>query len=630
MKPNPTPPVPNTRNGGLQHTSNALRSPSGEGNMRWKAALPIELDFSSLKLSSAVSAEGYTSSSTTLTPFESFQGTILDKLVERNSNPHVKKVLKENFTPAKAPKEAQNKRLIMSPPPWISELDPKDQIIMMTPAYIVRKPAADAAANLSQENYPLQNFVSWPILAEFLKELVADMPSFRFSFKVEGQTYTAHSKPTRHSTIFTPQGAEKINTTFTPEGWEGKFEAAPNSADYFASNPPTPSRGSSSSSGAKRSQPKSRESSGSNPYPIIDDSDQPKNEETAAPTKAGSKFTPDEWAETFKPNTFVAGPPAPTPARGYSRSGTTRRQKAAAASARTASKPRTAAVESDSDSGPLFMGPRPVSKNGKKGTFTDGDMAGSPNAMDIDPPQSIGGVRNVPVEPSRPEWRTGQPSAFSSAVQSPDIENTTKQAPPPSQAQFDGQAADQDQGDLNINFNDFKTTEPFMAAAQGLSSFADLKSDLPFSSQASSAVPFPRSFDSKELVLPPPPRGPKPPSTATRPTSEVFDAYLGKMRAYMNCWVKFDAQMVGHFAVRNEAVQMVSRQKVDWLGTLGDAHLDEYLENVRQDERAREWWATAAEKHREKMEEFKWVKSVFRDGPQQARRPSGLFGEVVV
>lgn len=181
---------------------------------------------------------------------------------------------------------------------------------------------------------------------------------------------------------------------------------------------------------------------------------------------------------------------------------------------------------------------------------------------------------------------------------------------------------------MKTNFEDFKTTEPFMQTVQGLGSFAELKSDLPFQSKASSAVPFPKSFDSRELVLPPPPRGPKPPSTDTRPTSDVFDDYLNKMRAYMAEWNKFDARMVGHFAVRNEAVQMVSRQKVDWLGTLGDAHLNEYLENVREDERAREWWATAVEKHREKMEEFKWVKSVFRDGPQQARKPSGLFGEV--
>ena len=271
------------------------------------------------------------------------------------------------------------------------------------------------------------------------------------------------------------------------------------------------------------------------------------------------------------------------------------------------------------------MGPRPVSKNGKIG-----DIQGSPMEMDIDPPNtSSGGARNVNVEPSRPEWRTGQPSAFNSAVQSPDLDQT-KQAPPPAQPQFQQQFDGQIEqgGDLKTNFEDFKTTEPFMQTAQGLGSFADLKSNLPFQSKASSAVPFPKSFDSRELLLPPPPRGPKPPSTETRPTSHVFDAYLDKMRAYMAEWITFDAQMVGHFAVRNEAVQMVSRQKVDWLGTLGDAHLDEYLENVRQDERAREWWATAVEKHREKMEEFKWVKSVFRDGPQKAKKSSGLFGEV--
>lgn len=618
--PSPARAIPTTRSGVLLHNASALNTPSGDSSLKWKARLPSELDFSSL--SSPITPEAFSSSPATLTPFESFQGTILDKLVEKNSDlnlkPRSKGILKEYTTSIKEPKEAQDPWLLMSPPPWMSELDSTDKIMIMTPAYIVRKPAAAVAAKLNQKDYPLQNFVSWPALTKYLKELAADMPTFRFSFKVEGQTYTAHSNPTRYSTAFTPQGTEKINTTFTPEDWHGKFEAG----DYFAGtgNPPTPSRASSSSSGAKRAPPKAHASSSANPYPIIDTEipNQSKSGETA-PSPGGPRFTPDEWAETLKAPIFAA-PPTPAPPRGYSRSGTTRRQKTAAASGK-ASKPRTAAVESDDDSDHIFMGSRPVSKNGKKGTFTDGDMAGSPNAMDIDPP-ATGGARNVNVEPSRPEWRTGQPSGL--GFQSPD-ESPPQSAPP--QPQFDGQA---ELEDLKTNFNDFKKTEPFMTPAKGLSSFADLKTDLPFQSKASSAVPFPKTFDSKELILPPPPKGPKAPitSSATRPSSEVFNAYLSKMAAYMAEWIRFESQMVGHFQVRNEAVKMVSRTKSDWLGTLGDAHLDEYLENVRQDERVREWWATAVDKHKETMEVFKWVKGIFRDGAQEAR-PQGLYGEVV-
>ena len=626
--------------GALYHNASALnantfRAPSGDDRLKWTGKLPTVLDFSSL--ASPITPEDFATSPTTL-PFESFQRNILDKLVEKNSpssssirklsksvKPR-KSILKENREPSQQPKNNQEPlSSATAKPSWMNKMDPSDIITLTNKDYVIRMPSVNAGAkgNLALRPPPdFRSYGSWPEALKDVAEIAADKPSFRFSFNVDGQTYTAHSNPSRFST-FTPQGTEKINTTFTPEDWHGKFQAG----DYFSGeNPPTPSRASSSSSGAKRASPQARGKSINNPYPIIDDESYKqayKGSETTTPQP--TKFTPDEWAETFQPAVFTAKP-TPAPPRGYSRSGTSRRQKHATAPSKSTKQPRAVEVESDDESDPLYMaGSRPTSKNGKKGAFTDGQFAGSPNAMDIDPPAPASGPRNVNVEPSRPEWRTGQPSGLGFAT--PD-ESPTRTGPPlpPKQPQFDGLV---EEGDLRTNFEDFKKTEPFLTPAKGLSSFADLKVAVPFPSMASSAVPFPKSFDSKDLQLPPPPKCPTAPSVSTRPSSEAFQAYVQKMISYINAWAAFEAKMIGHFRARSESVQMVNTENPGWIGTLGDAHLDEYLENLRQDEKAREWWALAVEKHTKAMEDYKWVKTVFRDGPQSARKSSKLFGEVV-
>lgn len=629
--------------GALYHNASALnantfRAPSGDDSLKWTGKLPTVLDFSSL--ASPITPETFATSPSTL-PFESFQGNILDKLVEKNSpssssmgklskltKPR-KSILKENREPTQEPKDNQDPSSspLMAKPSWINKLNSSDIILVTNEDYVIRMPSVDA---VTKRNWALRTlpafhcYGSWPEALRDVAGIAADKASFRFNFNVDGQTYTAHSNPSRFPT-FTPQGTEKINTTFiTPEEWHGKFQAG----DYFSGeNPPTPSRASSSSSGAKHAPPKARRDSINNPYPIIDESPKQayKGSETTTPQPV--KSTPDEWkwTETFQPAVFAAQP-TPAPPRGYSRSGTTRRQKHATAPGKSTKQPRAVEVESDDESDPLYMaGSRPTSKNGKKGAFTDGQFAGSPNAMDIDPPAPASAVRNVNVEPSRQEWRPGQPSGL--GFTTPD-ESPTRTGPPlpQKQPQFDGQI---EEGDLKTNLDDFKNTEPFTTPAKGLSCFADLKSALPFQSMASSGVPFPKSFDSKDLQLPPPPKCPVAPSVSTRPSSEVFQAYVQKMISYINAWTAFEAKMIGHFRARSQSVQMVNNENPGWIGTMGDAHLDEYLENLRQDEKAREWWALAVEKHTKAMEDYKWVKTVFRDGLQSARKPSGLFGEVL-
>ncbi|PMD23492.1 hypothetical protein NA56DRAFT_701794 [Hyaloscypha hepaticicola] len=110
--------------------------------------------------------------------------------------------------------------------------------------------------------------------------------------------------------------AENISTTFTPEDWEGKFEAG---GDYFKPDPkaggpvPSPARGrtQSGSRSRGRSPVKAR------PLPGEVPSFAPPTE--ATPTEPpGAKFSAEEWNQTFKPGTFAPPPPRgpiPTPMR---------------------------------------------------------------------------------------------------------------------------------------------------------------------------------------------------------------------------------------------------------------------------------------------------------------------------
>jgi hypothetical protein len=193
----------------------------------------------------------------------------------------------------------------------------------------------------------------------------------RFSFNVNDDTFkNTDSRPNR----FTSSSAENISTKFSTEDWDGKFEAG---ADYFrpeqkATGVPPRSRAQSGSRSRGRSPIKVR------PTDAHYMQQPQQGQEPVLESPGGTKFSPQEWADTFKPQTF-APPPAPTvPGR------------------QTPSRKRTnptlrptmggnAAVVDDgetSDEKPLFTGRKPPAS-----------PVPSPDAMDVDTPP----VTNITV-----------------------------------------------------------------------------------------------------------------------------------------------------------------------------------------------------------------------------------------
>ena len=464
----------------------------------------------------------------------------------------------------------------------------------------------------------------WPGFREFQEFLEhnvnnnANPEPFSFTFNVDGATYTANSNriPEAFTSSSAENVAENVNTTFTPEDWHGKFQAG---EDYFGStNQPNLSRARSDGNTPAFGSPSKRrpfvntETDTSAIDPETLSQSQSAGAAETSPPPTGPKFSADEWKKTFAEPIFT-NPPQPTPARAFSRPGTSRRNKTGSSSSK-GPKPKATVVDSDDDE-PVIIGSRPASSHSKSKFSTEGDFVGSPNAMDIDPKpaptRSASTVRNVPLEPSRPEWRSGEPNFDT-------VPSTQKS----------GQQQGQD-GDLKATFNDFKNTAPFSVLSTGLNDFADLKTTLPFESKASSTVPFAKGFGTNKLELPQPPKGPSPPAiapNAPRPSSDAWKAYSNQMIAYMNAWKQFNTRMLNHFAARRDEVDSMGS---NWMFAIGDKDLLKYIEGQKEDEKIREWWDVASHKHMKTMEDFAWAKKVFRDGQQDAgARSNPLFGEV--
>jgi hypothetical protein len=406
---------------------------------------------------------------------------------------------------------------------------------------------------------------------------------------------------------------ENISTTFTPEDWHGKFQAGD---DYFGKDTTAaPSRGSSGSRTRNRSPPKPRrpqvntQERHANVEPTA--TGQPQTAEPLSASPAGAKFTAEEWNETFKPQVFAPPPhPSPGPSRTYSIN-TTRRTRVSPPDSKT--NPMAASVDDDDDDNddedePLHMGTRPIPKSGSDAPSpfaTD-----YPNAMDIDPPL-VNEARKVNVEPSRPEWRAGDGNGIS-----PPLATPTPQARP-SSSHSNGTNPSLAKGrvvsdNLAANFADLKNVEPLYQPATGLNSFADLGSKLPFESKAAPSIPISRNVGN--LSLPPPPKGPSPPTiehNAPRPSPTSWASYMASFKAYMAEWDKFNTKMLNHFGARKAETDALPR---GWMNAFGGSEITKYFEGLKEDEKVREWWDVACQKHRKAVEDFIWAKEVFKSG----------------
>ncbi|KAF4774177.1 DnaJ domain-containing protein [Colletotrichum scovillei] len=230
--------------------------------------------------------------------------------------------------------------------------------------------------------------------------------------------------------------------------------------------------------------------------------------------------------------------------------------------------------------------------------------ANSPNAMDIDPPQTgtsqkrdhSNSARNIPVEPSRPEWRPGN------GLQ----ENGPKL--PARKPEFNpNNAGSEDSEEFRASLADLKNVAPFAQNSSGLGSLNDLKMSLPFESQPSGRAPIDKEKKAS-LDFPVIPQAPRPPPTFAvnlKPTGGAWQKYTQDFQSYVLRWEIFNAQVIEHFNARKANIaDLRARKGYSFLVSRGDDEIHEYLEWMAQDKEVRRKWAVACEDHEARIREF--------------------------
>ena len=187
----------------------------------------------------------------------------------------------------------------------------------------------------------------------------------RFSIPVDENTFQrTNSSPFRaHST-------ESINSKFAPEEWKGTFEG---DANHFA--PEQKAAHMAKTRSRAQSGSRSRGRSPIKPRPVDTNFTGPRPETEIPQSPGGTKFSKDEWAGTFKPQTFMPPPPAPLPKQPAM---PTRRPRGPSIRPTMG----TAAVIEDSDT----PDEKPLFKGRKNSASTATPQPKSPDAMDVDTP----------------------------------------------------------------------------------------------------------------------------------------------------------------------------------------------------------------------------------------------------
>ncbi|RAL60337.1 hypothetical protein DID88_000113 [Monilinia fructigena] len=378
-----------------------------------------------------------------------------------------------------------------------------------------------------------------------------------FSMKLDDGIFS----PTQPNT-FPRSSADRINTKFSSEEWHGKFEAG---GDYFVPEQKTTQiplhsrvRTQSSSSRSRGRSPVKSRSADSKPFPSRPSSDTP------IESPGGTKFSAQDWAETFKPQTFAPpSVPSPNKASVPSRIGSRKpRLPIAKATAGSA----TIVIEDDSDDSdgkPLFKGRVPSAP--KPPT--------SPDAMDVDSP---------PATPAPPPAQA--PPAQAPPAQAPPAQAPPAQAPPAQAPPAQAQSPKANSG-LKIN------TEQLKRAAAPSQSPVDTES---------LKVEF-DDLNIKELLssldLPPPPIAPKYSHESNTALSQGI--YLSAFTAYMVDWDLFAKRMMLHLVARKNQNDGLGSNR--WENPQG---LDIYRRGLKEDGAVMSHWVAAMASHDQAMKEY--------------------------
>lgn len=469
----------------------------------------------------------------------------------------------------------------------------------------------DSSSNRTSPSGRLQRF---PMLSPFERQQHRMLDRLIRNMKQAGELEEDTSRNIDATQIFASDNANvcahdsfsfDVNPgTFVPTP-PGPSRFASSSADdintRFVSSDATDSWKFSAGGGQQESSPKARSQSGSrldrqtpSRRPTVRRAE---TSDASSPTEKPEKgFDPQGWSDKFGPQIFTPQPAQPasgSPTR-PNRTGSKK------------SKPvkttvgNAALVDDNSSDDEEFNWP------GRRGqaapTGTD-----SPQAMDIDsPPRAPAesspeptGVRNINVEPSRPEWRSG------------DVEGSKEDAKPvvpPKQEINPNAVGSEDSEEFRATFADLKNVAPFAPESSGLKSFDDLKNNLPFESKPSEDIPLslPKA---RPLDFPHPPIAPRLPPTVAingmKPNMASWEKYVKEFQAYLELWDVFNGQVVEHFTTRQ---QNITRNRVAkgyaFLDARGDGGVQEYYNWVQQDNDVRRRWNAACEEHEQRFREF--------------------------
>lgn len=415
---------------------------------------------------------------------------------------------------------------------------------------------------------------------------------------------------------FASSSADNINTRFVqaehPIDWEFKAGGATDGKSFS----PSKMRSKSGTRLGRRSPVRTpARSCPTEPVP-------PTQATTEETPKAG--FSAGEWSEKIGSQHFVPQPSQSTSASPTRRANVRKNSKPVKMTMGTAG-----IVDDESSAGEGWQGiPRPPSR------------VASPTAMDIDtpPPEKAddtpkapqtNGARNIHVEPTRPEWRAGhvdgttpqaaRPSLNTDSAKAPFAKNGAQSTSSPTSANpFSAQnRGSEDSEEFKANFGDFKKVAPFTdSVPTGLHSFADLKSTLPFESRPSEHIPLEKGqVQAGSFNFPTPPVAPRPPPTikvpGIRPSMVQFRKYAQEFEIYMDKWETFNQKVLEEFSTRQAEYKKYRQQSgVSWLDAVqGRDGASMYMEELKQDQEARNQWMKAGEEHQGRVRDF----MLFRD-----------------
>ncbi|WPG99973.1 Hypothetical protein R9X50_00279700 [Acrodontium crateriforme] len=384
-----------------------------------------------------------------------------------------------------------------------------------------------------------------------------------FTFPVPPDMFTPNAKS---------RSEETINTTFSPEGWDGKFTG---SGDYFdnagSTNKATSPNGRSGVRSNNPYEPNGNQTMPPPPPPA----DASQSSSAYQNSTEETMYDQEHWEKTFKNSSWAWPPPPPNPPAGNKVSrGKTPSKKASKSSNKGA---KHAQVTDDHDED--YEAQAPVT----------GD-----DAMDIDP---------TPLTQAAGKEARYYPTPNPALYKESQKQQTQAQGRKASNATPNDQRVTNDTG-LATSLDDLANVEPIGRRpvsgnnGSGLKSFAaDLGSNLPFQSQAASTLQN-HPLEPIKLQMPPVPKAPEPPVKLSR---QSWHSYTTTFGAYVQAFHVCNTRMLEHFSARERNAQMRMAGGMGWLEAAGDTSthggFDSYLRALKEDEQAREMWNMVSERH---------------------------------